>query len=292
MIRKSYSMNNQRKQFKQALNSDTCEYPASIFDPISARIAEMVGYKFAMLPGSVASAIALVLPDLVLLTASELATQVRAINRVANLSLIVDADHCFGNALNVVRTVEELEIAGAAAITIEDTVLPRPFREPKLHSIPKPEMIGKLKAAVNTRSDPSFAIVARTISFEQEGPAKAIERIKAYSQTGVDAIFLAGIPRGRKDIIATHKATHLPIIIPRLSKELKDHEFLCENNVRFALNGQPAFRAAIKTTFEIMRFLKDGGDISEIEDKLASNKLFKQITRVEQYQSLQERFLS
>ena len=69
------------------------------------------------------------------------------------------------------------------------------------------------------------------------------------------------------------------------------HEFLCANNVRFALNGQPAFRAAIKTTFEIMTFLKEGGDISEIEDRLVSNKLFEQITQVEKYKYLQEDFL-
>ena len=177
-------------------------------------------------------------------------------------------------------------------ITIEDTDLPRPFREPQIRAISKSEMAGKLKAAVSARNDASFAIVARTISFEQEGTDKAIERIKVYSQTGADAIFLAGIPGGKKDIIAAHKATHLPIIIARLSQDVKDHEFLCENNVRFALNGQPAFRAAIKTTFEVMEFLKEGGDISEIEDRLVSNKLFEQITRVEQYKSLQEKFLS
>ena len=152
-------------------------------------------------------------------------------------------------------------------------------------------MIGKLKAAVSARTDDSFGIIARTLSFEREGPEKAIERIKAYTQTGADAIFLAGIPRGKKDIVAAYNATHLPIIIGRLSKEIKDHEFLCANNVRFALNGQPAFRAAIKTTFEIMTFLKEGGDISEIEDRLVSNKLFEQITQVEKYKYLQEDFL-
>mgnify|MGYP001482206739 CR=1 FL=1 len=158
-----------------------------------------------------------------------MATQVRAINRAAKLSLLVDTDHCFGNALNVGRTIEELETAGAAAITIEDTDLPRPFGESQPRAIPEPEMTGKLKAAVRARTDNSFGIVARTISFEQEDPDKAINRIKTYSQTGVDAIFLAGIPRGKKDIIAASKATHLPIIIGRLSQEIKDHEFLCAN---------------------------------------------------------------
>lgn len=281
----------QREQFRQALSGDTCIYPASVFDPISARIAEMVGYQFAMLPGSIAAAVALVSPDLVLLTATELANQIRGITRVTKLSLLVDADHCFGNAINVARTVEELEHAGAAAITVEDTVLPKPYGGSRPQTISEPEMIGKLRAALDARTDPSFCIIARTISFAQEDPEQAVNRIRAYAQTGVDAIFLAGHPRGAADIEAAHAATDLPLITGRSTPELKDPQFLSENNCRFALEGQPPFRAVLKTIFEVMKFLKDGGSVEDLGDRLASETFFQEIIRGETYEQYQKDFL-
>lgn len=281
----------QREEFRKALSGEVCIYPASIFDPISARIAEMVGYKFAMLPGSIASAVALVSPDLVLLTATELASQIRAITRATNLSLMVDADHCFGNALNVGRSVEEFEHAGAAAITVEDTVLPKTFGEPLPQIISEAEMIGKLRSALNSRIDPTFCIIARTISFAQEGPQEAVKRIKAYTECGVDAIFLAGHPRGAEDIQAACKATNLPLIVGRTTPELRDPKFLAENNCRFALEGQPPFRAALKATYEVMKFLKDGGSVDDLGDKVASESFFQEVIFGERYEQYQKDYL-
>src|SRR5690606_31740711 len=101
-----------------------CVRPAPVSDPVFARLAELTGFDSAMLAGSMASLSVLGAPDLVLLTLDELTEQVRRICRASDLALIVDADHGFGNVLNVMRTVQELEAAGAAALTIEDTALP------------------------------------------------------------------------------------------------------------------------------------------------------------------------
>src|SRR5574342_703599 len=116
-----------RMRLRDLLGSGSCVYPASVFDPISARSAESRGFEIGMLAGSIASAVVLGAPDLVVLTLSELAEQVRRIARASTLSLIVDADHGYGNALNVMRTVEELEHAGVSALSIEDTALPARF---------------------------------------------------------------------------------------------------------------------------------------------------------------------
>ena len=114
-----------RQKLRAVLNGKTCVYPGSVFDPLSARIAEDLGFEVGMFGGSIAALVVLGAPDLILLSLSELAEQCRRICRAGEIPVIVDADHGYGNALNVRRTVEELEGAGVAGVTVEDTLLPR-----------------------------------------------------------------------------------------------------------------------------------------------------------------------
>ena len=97
-----------RERFRSVLTGDDCVHPASVFDPMSARIAEDLGFEAGMLAGSVASMTVLGAPDMILLTLSEFAGQALRISRASELPLLVDADHGYGNALNVTRTVEEM----------------------------------------------------------------------------------------------------------------------------------------------------------------------------------------
>src|SRR5262245_53651741 len=119
----------QRKKLRALLAGSKCVSPASVYDPLSARVAEAVGFETGLLLGSMASSTVLAAPDLILLTLTELADSVRRIMRVSTLSLLVDADHGYGNALNVMRTVQELEHAGVSALSIEDTALPIAFEQ-------------------------------------------------------------------------------------------------------------------------------------------------------------------
>src|ERR1700716_3077645 len=130
---------NRRERFRATLNGGRCIHPASVYDPISARIAEDLGFEAGMLAGSVSSLAVLGAPDIVLLTLTEFAGQAYCINRAGKLPLLVDADHGYGNALNVKRTVEELETAGAAGLTIEDTLLPQAFGQSWTPLIPLEE---------------------------------------------------------------------------------------------------------------------------------------------------------
>src|SRR5919206_989207 len=116
-----------RERFRAVLAGPRCVHPGSVFDPLSARIAEDLGFEVGMFAGSTASLTVLGAPDLIVLTLSEFAAQAYRVNRAGNLPLLVDADHGYGNALSVKRTVEELETAGVAGLTIEDTLLPRSF---------------------------------------------------------------------------------------------------------------------------------------------------------------------
>src|SRR5258708_11030468 len=114
-----------RERFRAILAGGRCIYTGSVFDPISARIAEDLGFEAGMFAGSVASLAVLGAPDLIVLTLTEFAEQAYRINRAGNLPLLVDADHGYGNALNAKRTVEELETAGGSALPIADTGLAR-----------------------------------------------------------------------------------------------------------------------------------------------------------------------
>src|SRR5687767_4895008 len=117
-----------RNRLRELMAGTECLSPASVYDALSARVAKSVGYEIGMLAGSVASNTTLGAPDLIVLTMTEFADQIRRITRASDLSLIVDADHGYGNALNVMRTVEECEHSGVAAMSIEDTYLPTRLR--------------------------------------------------------------------------------------------------------------------------------------------------------------------
>ena len=117
-----------RQRFRAVLAGNQCIHPGSVFDPISARIAEELGFEVGMFAGSIASFTVLGAPDLIVLTLSEFAEQAYRINRAGKLPLLVDADHGYGNALNVMRTVQELETAGVAAMCIEDTAAAEDLR--------------------------------------------------------------------------------------------------------------------------------------------------------------------
>ena len=126
-------------------------------------------------------------PDLIVLTLSEFAQQALRINRAGELPLMVDADHGYGNALNVQRTVQELETAGVACLTIEDTVLPRPYGpsgKPTLHSLD--EGVGKMKAALSGRQDKTLTVAGRTSAFKTTSVKDGVARIKAYEKAGVE----------------------------------------------------------------------------------------------------------
>src|SRR3954470_2428533 len=171
-----------RTRFRGILAGGACVHPASVHDAVSARIAEDIGFELGMFAGSVASMAVLGAPDLIVLTLSEFADQAYRINRAGNLPLLVDADHGYGNALSVKRTVEELETAGVAGLTIEDTRLPAPFgagSKPELISIE--EGVGKMRAALAGRQDRSLVIAGRTSAPAISGLDDTLARIRAYA---------------------------------------------------------------------------------------------------------------
>ena len=280
-----------RARFRTIVGGDRCVYPGSVFDPISARIAEDVGFEVAMLAGSVASMAILGAPDNSSITLSEFAEQGHRICRVTTLPLMVDADHGYGNALSVMRTVEELETAGIAGLSIEDTLLPEPFAGGATSQLlPIAEGVGKMRAAVAARRDPDLVIAGRTSAFAIAGREEAIRRVMAYSETGVDAIFLVGLET-RADVEAMRDATRLPLILGSIPPALLDRDFLSANRVRIALQGHQPFQAAVQAAYATLKALRDGVEPTQLQG-LASGPLMRQLTRADDYDRWAREFLS
>jgi len=279
-----------RRRFRAILAGNRCVHPGSVFDPISARIAEDLGFELGMFAGSTASLTVLGAPDLIVLTLSEFAGQAYRINRAGNLALMVDADHGYGNALNVKRTVEECETAGVAGMSIEDTELPTPFGTTKPRMVSIAEGVGKMKAALAGRQDPLLAIAGRTGAIQITGLDDAIARGKAYEAVGVDALFFVGV-RTRAELDAISGATKIPLILGSIAGELVDKEYLASRRVRIALQGHQPFAAAVKAIHDTLKALREGVQPADLKG-VASADLMKQVTRDADYTKWTTEFLS
>ena len=279
-------LTDRRKQYRRVLEGSACVHPASVFDAMSARMAESLGFEVGMFAGSIASAIVLGAPDLVVLTLTEFAEQIRRIARGSDLPLMVDADHGYGNALNVMRTVEELENAGVAGLTIEDTVLPTPFGGQSEGLVSIDEMLGKLRGAVAARQDPSLVVIGRTGGLRAGGIAEAEKRVRAYQDTGVDAIFLVGASK-REEVEAIHRATRLPLMLGGATPALADRAWLASQGVRIALQGHHPFYAAAKAVYDTLKYLREGGAPAGLKDRVASEELLNVALKQEEYKRRQ-----
>ncbi|WP_022962461.1 isocitrate lyase/PEP mutase family protein [Halopseudomonas pelagia] len=246
------SQHDLRKDLRALLSSNQCYYTASTFDPMSARIAADIGFEVGILGGSVASLQVLAAPDFALITLSEFTEQATRIGRVARLPIIADADHGYGNALNVIRTVTELERAGVAGLTIEDTLLPAKYGHKSTDLISLEEAVGKIEAALDARIDPVMCIFART-NASQLSLEDTIARAKAYQATGADGICIVGI-RDFEHLEQISRHVSIPLMLVAYDNpSLRDRERLAANGVRIVVNGHAAYFAAIKATYDCLR---------------------------------------
>ena len=266
-----------REKLRSILDRSTCIRPGSVYDATSIRIAEDLGFEVGMFGGSVASLAVLGDPDIALITLTELAEQMRRMSRAAPLPVLVDADHGYGNALNVRRTVQELEAAGAGGLTIEDTLLPQAFGEKKTQLISLEEGVGKMKAAVDGRSDPTLVILARTGAISITSLGDAIERARAYQETGVDGLFFTGI-KSRDEVEAISAATRLPIVLGGAPEEMINRDWLADKRVKIALQGHAPFAAATQAVYETLEALREGTAPKQLKG-LASAELSNRVTR-------------
>jgi oxaloacetate decarboxylase len=266
-----------REALRAILSGSQCLRPGSVYDAISVRIAEDVGFEVGMFGGSAAALAVLGDPDIALITLSELAEQMRRMSRAGSLPVLVDADHGYGNALNVRRTVQELEMAGAAGLTIEDTLLPSGFGEAKPQLVSHEEGVGKIKAALDARRDSALAIVGRTGAASITSVEDAIVRARAYQAEGVDALMFTGV-KTRADLKAIAAATRLPIVLGGPTEEMTDWDFLASQRVRIAVQGHAPIAAAMQAVFATLSAIREGAAPKDLPG-LASADLLDWVTR-------------
>ena len=278
-----------RQRFREILLGSRCLTTASVYDPLSARVAESVGYEIGILAGSVAGFTTLAAPDLALQTLTEFAEQARRIVRASGLSLLVDADHGYGNALNVMRTVQELEHAGVAAVVIEDTALPARFGGPeRMELVSVDEMVGKCRAALEARQDHALAIVARTAALIGEDCASAVKRAGAYAKTGVDALFITGLQK-LDDFDTIRTAVAAPIVMGRAPAIA--NEDLAKRGVRVIVQGHQSLAVVVKALRHAYSHLHSGGTPADLVPYAASAEEMDELVNGAYYRDLQSRFL-
>ena len=251
-----------------------------VFHPLVAKIAERLGHEAVYLSGGALSA-SLGVPDVGLVTLSEFVDEARSISRATSLPLLCDADTGFGEALNVERTVQLFENAGAAGIHLEDQEMPKRCGHLTGKSLVTPEaMAAKIRAAVSARRDADFVIIARTDARSVNGFGDAVHRASLYLQAGADAIFPEALETP-DEFAAFAKAVPAPLLAnntefgrsPNLTVEAFGQLGYCM--VLFPLT---AFRAALKSARDTLADLKTLGHQRE--------RLPQMLTRAELYDLL------
>ena len=282
--------------FKKALQE---ERPLQIVGTINANhalLAKRAGYRAIYLSGGGVAAGSLGVPDLGITTLEDVLTDVRRITDVCDLPLLVDADTGFGpSAFNIGRTVKDLIKAGAAAMHIEDQVqAKRCGHRPNKEIVSKSEMVDRIKAAVDARTDSDFCIMARTDSIAIEGLDKAIDRTLAYIEAGADLVFPEAI-RDLKDYKKFAAAVHRPILANITEfgmTPLFTRDELAGSGVAMVLYPLSAFRAmnkAAENVYEAIR--RDGTQVNVIDSMQTRDELYERINYY-QYESAMDQFQS
>ncbi|UKB85785.1 methylisocitrate lyase [Chryseobacterium sp. MEBOG06] len=279
---KSESLKSPGMKFREAMEKES---PLQIVGTINANhalLAQQAGFNAIYLSGGGVAAGSLGIPDLGITTLEDVLIDVQRITNVCDLPLMVDVDTGFGpSAFNVARTVKSLIKAGAAALHIEDQVgAKRCGHRPGKEVVSKEEMVDRLKAAADARSDDNFVIGARTDAFANEGLEKTLERAVAYKEAGADFIFAEAVP----DLTFYQKfvdATGIPVLanITEFGMiEMYTVEELKNAGVGLILYPLSAFRAANKAAQNVYEHLRKEGTQANVLDTMQTREeLYKSI---------------
>jgi len=203
-----------RRRLRAAIADDDVVIAPGVFDGISASLVSRVGFAAAYMTGAGVAASGFGLPDIGLLTQTEMVDRARMmVSVLGDVPLIADADTGYGAPLNVIRTVREYEAAGVAAIQLEDQAFPKKCGHlPDKELIDGREFVAKLSAALDARTDPDLVVIARTDARGPLGVDAAIDRANAYASAGADVIFVEA-PQGVDEIELIAKEVSAPLLI-------------------------------------------------------------------------------
>src|SRR5438093_4994916 len=210
------------QRIRELVEADTVLMPG-VYDALTARIAARVGFDIVFISGYSVSAVRLGEPDFGFLTQTEMADVARAVCRTSNAPVIVDADTGYGNPLNVIRTVADLQDAGAAGVFLEDQQWPKKcghFAGKQV--VPASEHAAKIRAACDARGERDLFVVARTDARQPLGVEEAIERCLAYKEAGADALFVEA-PQSVEELERIAEALPPPLVANLIERGVTPH---------------------------------------------------------------------
>ena len=265
-------MNEKRKVFRKRIEEQQIIIAPGVYDAFTAKLADHVGFDALYITGAGIAAGLLGVPDIGLVTMTEQLEQARRIVGATELPVICDADTGYGNPLNVLRTVKEFEKAGICAIHLEDQVMPKKCGHlDGKKVISTEEMVNKLKAALDARTDSNFLIIARTDARAIYGLQDAIERGQRFAEIGADMIFIEA-PESVDDLITIGKSlAHVPLLVNRggggKTPGLSAEE-LGALGFRIVIFPGDAQKAAGKAVLKVLGTLKERGNVDTVQDMM------------------------
>lgn len=285
---------NPRKRLKELIARSKLLIAPGAFDGLSARLVEEAGFEAVYLSGG-AVARSMGVPDIGLVTLSEVIERAAQVVSAVEVPVIADADTGYGNALNLIRAVQEFERVGVAAIHIEDQVTPKRcgHLEGK-EVISLPEMEKKLEAAMASRSDPDFVIIGRTDSRAIHGIDEAIQRGKSFARLGVDAVFVEA-PESEPELERIGRSiTEVPLMVNMFKggkTPLLPAARLQSMGFRIAIFPSETQRAAIHAMKEALGLLKREGTTEAMDDRLATFQERDRLVALGKWQKLEQQYL-
>jgi 2-methylisocitrate lyase-like PEP mutase family enzyme len=281
-----------RREFRDLLKPGAALLLPGVANALTARVVADTGFSAAYVTGAGVASTHLGIPDLGLVTLTELVEHVAAIRDVFPGPLMVDADTGFGNALNMQRTIRALERAGADAIQIEDQVFPKRcghFEGKEV--IPASEMVAKIKAAVDARSDADLLVVARTDAIAVEGFEAALDRAHAYRAAGADVSFVEA-PTSSEQIAAIARLPWpqlINIVIGGKTPELPNAK-LRELGFAGAIYANAALQAAMLGMQRALAHIRQHGQIGNATDLLATFTERQRLVDLPGFQALERKY--
>ena len=259
------------KKFRQAIAANKPLQVVGAINAYAAMMAEQIGHQAIYLSGGGVANASYGLPDLGMTSLNDVIADVQRITAASSLPLLVDIDTGWGGAFNIAKTIRDMEKAGAAAVHIEDQVAQkRCGHRPNKEIVSTDEMVDRIKAAIDARTDPDFFIMARTDAFAQEGLEAAIERAQAYVAAGADGIFAEAV-KTEEHYRAFAEALDVPILanITEFGQtELWSKEQLGEWGAAIVLYPLSAFRAMNKAAETVYQALLNDGHQRNVIDTM------------------------
>lgn len=283
----------QTKRFRQILQGKEIIVAPGAADCLVAKVIEKAAFPAVYLTGAGVSYTCLGLPDVGLVTMSEMVMRAEQICSSIAIPVIADGDTGYGNALNVQRTVRAYEQAGVAAIQLEDQVFPKRCGHMSgKQLISEQEMVGKLKAAVDARVDEDFVIIARTDARMVDGLEHALERARAYQEAGADVIFVEGpeSPEELKKIAATISLPTLANMVEGGRTPLLTTKELADMGFKIVIYPNAAIRVISKALLGLMKEIAEQGTTKGYLDNMLMFGEFNELLGLKELREKESRY--